>query len=163
MPSAAHETGLHFAVADLLARTLLPPCEWTTFPAFGYTKLTEKQTGELDRRGVHGGWPDILILSGPGLDGGSGRLLGLELKTERGRLSRTRLEPRGKSGRLREVIGQAEMFPRLLRAGFADIAICRSLNEVSRQIRAWNLPMREHAVGGEVRSGNGSCSANGWL
>jgi hypothetical protein len=53
---------------------------------------------------------------------------------------------RTKRGALRVIEGQREVFPRLLEAGFAGLAVCRSVDEVIDQLRAWGIPLRAAAM-----------------
>jgi hypothetical protein len=131
----APEQDLHESVADALDKLLLPPAEWTTFPA-GSVPLPPRFAAKLARMGLKRGWPDVLILHG--------QVYGLELKRRGGRLSRTRLV-RTRRGGLREVAGQEEVFPRLEAAGMT-IGVCRSVDEVLALLAAWGVPLRVHAV-----------------
>jgi hypothetical protein len=125
------EQELQEAVARLLDAVLLPPTEWTAFVA-GHVQLAPAERARLFRSGLKTGWPDLLILHGG--------LYGVELKTSKGRLSRTRLV-RGRTGK-RLVVGQADRFPALLRAGFVDIAVVTSTAELMDQLEAWGVPTR---------------------
>ena len=104
---APREDDLHEAVAQALAVLVLPPAEWTTFPA-GHVKLTGQAAAKLARLGLKRNWPDVLVLHGV--------LYGIELKRPGGSLSRTRTV-RTRRGGARIVEGQREAFPRLERAG----------------------------------------------
>jgi hypothetical protein len=130
------EDELHAAVAKALTVLVLEPAEWTCFPA-GSVPLPPRFSAKLARFGLKRGWPDILVLYG--------QLYGVELKRAGASLSRTRLA-RTRSGAWRELIGQEEMFPRLVRAGMADIAVCRSVPEVLAALGAWGVPMRRFAT-----------------
>jgi hypothetical protein len=67
---------------------------------------------------------------------------GIELKRRGGELSKSRWE-RNKRGRLRFKVGQAEMFPRVLRTGaFAEIETAYSVDAMLDHIEAWRIPMR---------------------
>jgi hypothetical protein len=129
------EQDLHESVADALDKLLLPPAEWTCFPA-GSVPLPPQFAAKLARMGLKRGWPDVLILNG--------QIYGLELKRRGGRLSRTRLV-RTRRGGLRELAGQEEVFPRLEAAGMT-IGVCRSVDEVLALLAAWGVPLRVHAV-----------------
>lgn len=130
----ADEDRLHEDVADALDKLLAPPAEWSTFPA-GHTPLEPRYGAKLERMGLKPGWPDILVQHQ-----GS---FGLELKTQNGRLTRTRLV-RNRRGGLRQVTGQEEMFPRLQRAGM-KIAICRSVDDVLAALEGWGVPLRRRS------------------
>jgi hypothetical protein len=64
----------HCAISDMLAICLQPPAMFSTFPAFGYCKLTPAQASKLSRLHVQAGIPDILLWPG------DGKTLGLEIK-----------------------------------------------------------------------------------
>ncbi len=127
------ETDLHASVADALELLVLPPAEWTTFPA-GHIQLTGQQAAKLHRLGLKRSWPDLLIVHGS--------LFGIELKRRGGKLSKTRAV-RTRRGRLRIVEGQADVFPRLESAGMR-IATCDSVNAVLETLRVWGIPLRRH-------------------
>jgi hypothetical protein len=129
------EQDLHESVADALDKLLLGPAEWTCFPA-GSVPLPPQFAAKLARMGLKRGWPDVLVLSG--------RLYGIELKRRGGRLSRTKLV-RGRSGILREMLGQDVMFPRLEHAGMT-IGVCHSVDEVLAFLASAGVPLRAHAV-----------------
>ncbi len=115
-------------------RVLLPPSVcWTCFPA-GNVPLPPEAAAKLVRFGLAPGWPDLMLAYG-------GYVRGIELKREGGRLSKTRIV-RTPKGRLREVAGQQDVFPRLIAAGFADIAVCHSLDEVLAALQRWGVPTR---------------------
>lgn len=127
------EDDLHAAVVKAL-RVLLPPAVmWTCFPA-GNVPLPPEFAAKLVRFGLAQGWPDLLVVA-------NGHIFGIELKREGGRLSRTRTIRTAK-GRLREVSGQEDVFPRLIAAGFAAIAVCHSVDEVLDQLARWQVPTR---------------------
>ena len=126
------EDDIHTAVAKALDVLLLPPAVWTCFPA-GNIPLPAIWAAKLARMGLKRGWPDILILCG--------KLYGIELKRVGGTLSKTRMV-RSRRGGLREVVGQVEVFPRLLAAGFAAIVVCHSVDEVIAAARSLGLPLR---------------------
>lgn len=125
------ERDLHVAVRDLLDYCLAPPAMWAPMPV-GVTRLTAEQFAQYSRFGVKRGWPDCLICHG--------KMWGLELKTKRGRLTKTRVgrTPRGGP---RELIGQEDMFPKLLATGaFGAIEVARSIDEVCALLDAWQIP-----------------------
>jgi hypothetical protein len=128
-PPLTPEQDLHEQVARILDLELSPPVEWTTFPA-GSVPLPPAYAAKLSRMGLKPGWPDILILHR--------RLFGIELKRQGGALSQTRLV-RTRLGRLRTVVGQADVFPRLIEAGMA-VAVCRSADDVLQALDAWAIP-----------------------
>ena len=127
------EQDLHESVADALDKLLLPPAMWTCFPA-GSVPLPPQFAAKLARMGLKRGWPDVLVLHR--------RLIGIELKRRGGRLSRTRVV-RTRRGTLRELVGQAEVFPRLQEAGMV-IGVCHSSGEVLTFLAACGVPLRLH-------------------
>ena len=129
------EDVLHASVADALDKLLLPPAQWTTFPA-GSVPLPPRFAAKLARLGLKRGWPDIQIIHG-------GHIYGIELKRRGGRLSRTRLV-RTRRGTLRELAGQEDVFPRLEAAGMT-LAVCTTLPQVLATLTAWDVPMRVSA------------------
>lgn len=129
------EQDLHESVADALDRLLLPPAEWTCFPA-GSVPLPPQFAAKLARMGLKRGWPDVLVLHQ--------QLYGVELKRRGGKLSRTRIV-RTRRGALRELVGQEDMFPRLQTAGMT-IGVCDSLGAVLAFLAACGVPLRSHAV-----------------
>ena len=129
------EDDLHASVAEALDRLLVPPAEWTTFPA-GSVPLPQQFGAKLSRLGLKRGWPDILVLHRT--------LHGIELKRAGAGLSKTRLV-RTRRGGLRELAGQQDVFPRLEGAGMR-IAVCRSVPEVLAALRGWGVPLRSHAL-----------------
>lgn len=134
---ASPESDLQEAAAELLDRILAPCVEWSAFPA-GHVYLNAAAAAKLTRIGLKRSWPDLLILH---------RVLhGIELKAGAGALSRTRLVRTRRLGRMRLVDGQREVFPRLEAAG-AKIAVCRSLDEIMAQLRAWEIPTILAAAG----------------
>ena len=125
------EDDLHAAVADALDRLLMPPAEWTTFPA-GHVPLPAQWAVKLARLGLKRNWPDILVLHGP--------LHGIELKRIGEGLSRARWV-RNRRGAPRYVEGQRELFPRLEGAGMR-LAVCTSVVGVLDALAAWGVPLR---------------------
>ena len=125
------EDDIHAAVAKALDLLLLPPAQWTTFPAGGY-KLPPAAAARLARIGLKKNWPDVLVVHGS--------VYGIELKRADGRLSRARVVRR-KNGSLRMVEGQEDVFPRLRAAGM-KIEVCRSVDEVLAALRKWDVPLR---------------------
>jgi hypothetical protein len=117
-PPEPDEDALHASVAAVLNLLLLPPAQWTHFPAGGYG-LSPAASARLWR-------------------------LGLKLKTRTGRLSKSRTV-RTRSGSLRQITGQREMLEGLERAGVRT-AVCRSVDAVLAQLRAWGVPTRQVAV-----------------
>jgi hypothetical protein len=129
---APDETETQASVCKALAMLLKPPAMWWAMPV-GHIQLSAAQAARLSRIGLRRGLPDLMLLHG-------GRVYGVELKREGGQLSQTRTV-RTASGGLRELAGQADVFPRLEAAGMT-IAVCSSVQEVLAQCRAWGLPLR---------------------
>ncbi len=129
-----YEDDIHQQVAKALDLLLLPPAQWTTFPA-GSVPLPPAFAAKLSRLGLKRGWPDILVIYGT--------VYGIELKREGAGMSRTRAV-RTKRGGLRILEGQIDVFPRLRKAGM-KIEVCYSLDEVLAALRLWNIPTREAA------------------
>jgi hypothetical protein len=129
------ELDLHAACASALDALLLDPARW--WPnLMGQIQLTPDQMARLARIGLKAGFPDAQILH-------AGRIYFLEFKARGGRLSKTRIV-RTKHGALRQVEGQEDVFPRLLAAGAADIAVVTSLDELLAVLARWQIPLRSH-------------------
>lgn len=126
------EKELHQACAHALDRLLKRPAEWWTYPA-GAAQLSVQQQAAYSRIGLKRGLPDIFVL----YDG----LYGIELKRKGGVLSKTRIA-RTRSGSPRELVGQVEMFERLLAAGMREIAIAHSVEEMLMHLEQWGIPLR---------------------
>jgi hypothetical protein len=124
------EDQLHAQVAVGLRKLCRPEVEWTTFPA-GNVPLPPEYAAKLARLGLQRGWPDILIVYAG--------VFGIELKVKGRGLSKTRMV-RTRSGALRVLEGQEDVFPRLEAAGM-PIAVCRSLDDVIDALAGWNIPM----------------------
>lgn len=130
------ESDLQAGVAKALDTLLLPPAQWTTFPA-GHVQLPKAAAARLARMGLKRGWPDVLVLH-------AGTLHGIELKRPGGRLSKTRTV-RTKRGALRVLDGQEDTFPRLEAAGMR-IAVCSTVEAVLRALDRWNIPLRRYEM-----------------
>ena len=110
---------------------LAPPAVWAPYPA-GVTTLTPQQFAQYSRFGIKRGLPDIWIFYK--------KVWGLELKTRRGRLSKTRVV-HTRRGTPRELIGQADMFELLIKTGaWGGIAVARSVDEVCAWLDEWGIP-----------------------
>ena len=83
--------------------------------------------------------PDIFVIT-PIAHGS--RVLGIELKTRTGRLSKTKIV-RTKSGAPRILEGQEDVFLRLQAAGMV-IEIARSVDEMLDALKRWDIPLRSH-------------------
>lgn len=130
------EADLQADVARALDFLLLPPAQWTTFPA-GHVQLPKAAAARLSRMGLKRGWPDVLVLH-------DGTLHGIELKRPGGRLSKTRTV-RTKRGTLRVLDGQQDTFPRLEAAGM-KITVCETVEGVLAALEGWGIPMRRRVA-----------------
>jgi hypothetical protein len=126
------ERDIHECCADALDKLLLPPAVWFTYPA-GAVELSPQQQARYSRVGLRRGLPDIWILWGG--------VWCIELKRHGGVLSKSRIV-RTRRGTPRYLIGQQEMFPKLLTAGVKEIAICHSVEEMLAQLDRWRIPLR---------------------
>lgn len=126
------EDSLHEAVAKALDLLLLPPAQWATYPA-GSIPLPAQWAAKLFRLGLKRGWPDVLVVH-------EGRIIGVELKRIGGVLSKTRMV-RSRSGALRIVEGQTDVFARLQGAGM-HIEVCETVEDVLYALRRLNVPVR---------------------
>lgn len=97
------EDDLHMTVAAYLDLALPKDAAWTTVEHGG--KRGKREAGRLKAKGVKSGWPDILIIY-------RGRLICIELKAGKGRLSKA----------------QIAMQQRLTLAGALVMSECRSLD-----------------------------------
>jgi hypothetical protein len=133
-PAAPSEYETHCAVADMLAICLQPPAWFSTFPAFGYARLTPRQAAKLSRLHVQAGVCDILLWY-------QSATYGIEIKRAgTGRLSRDRAV-RTRRGSLRIVPGQVETHERMTQAG-VRVAVCTSVDDVMAALRCWQIPVR---------------------
>jgi hypothetical protein len=126
------EVAIHEAINHAMAILVLPPTQFTTFPA-GMIELTGQQAAKLYRMGLKRSWPDILVAYD--------WIYGMEVKRPGAYLSRPRTV-RTRSGAMRHVDGQSQMFPLLLRAGFKGIAVVHSVEEALVALRGWGVPLR---------------------
>jgi hypothetical protein len=81
---ASPEHDLHRAVADYLRVALKPPTIWTTIGHGGGGRV---RGAMLKAAGVQKGWPDILIMHYAGMSYRGVKVVGIELKAAKGRLS----------------------------------------------------------------------------
>lgn len=126
------ELDIHHACADALDKLLGPPALWFTYPA-GAAQLSPQQQARYSRIGLKRGLPDIWILYRG--------VYCIELKRTNGVLSKTRIV-HTRRGTPRELVGQQEMFPRLIRSGaVCAIAVCTSVFEMLRQLELWGIPL----------------------
>jgi len=127
-----YERDIHAACADMLDAVLMPPAEWWCYPA-GATQLSPQQLAAHARIGLKRGLPDLFVLYHD--------LYGIELKRQGERVSETRIV-KTRSGRMRELIGQADMFPRLIAAGMREIVIAHNVTEMMSHLKRWQIPLR---------------------
>jgi hypothetical protein len=127
------EIDLHASCAQALDKLLAPPAQWCTYPA-GHIQLQPHEAARLARVGLKRGYPDLLVFFR--------QVYGIELKRVGGKLSKTRVV-RTRSGAPRELLGQEDVFPRLLATGaFADIQVATSVSELFAHLRNWEIPLR---------------------
>jgi hypothetical protein len=115
------EAQLHKAVADYLSAVLQPPTWWTTIghgTYLGDQRSRAIRGGQMKRRGVKAGVPDICIIH-------DGIAKWIELKAEKGTLSDD----------------QKACHEMLRRAG-CWVLVCRSLSDVEATLEAWEIPTR---------------------
>lgn len=112
------EHRLQIAVATMLAVVLDPAQTFWSALDHGAGKMTPESAGLRKARGVKRGLPDFIILFKSGL-------IGIELKSDKGRLSPEQVE-----------IGE-----RWMSLGHG-IAVARSLEDVQDILEAWKIPMR---------------------
>lgn len=136
MKVKATEAQLHQAVANLLDTILLRPALWTTFPA-GWGKMGKATAGRLHGAGLKAGFPDILVFH-------NGRAVGIELKTEKGLVSKD----------------QTKMFLQLYEAG-VRVYVCRNTDDVIGVLEQESLPHRRANIGGNQWRGIEADRANG--
>jgi hypothetical protein len=132
-PPPVYEDDIHVCFANALDVVLPPEAVWFHYPA-GHTELPYAIAARLYRMGLKRSLPDFWILY-------YGLFL-IELKRPGGKLSRTRIG-RTRRGTPRELIGQEDMFPKLLRSGaVAAIATHESVAAALDQLERWGLPLR---------------------
>lgn len=115
------EHQLHVAVADFLRLALRSPTIWTAFPAGGGGRV---RGARLKAMGLSPGWPDIIVIHPHPRAQDGCIVVGLELKSPKGKPSPA----------------QDEMAWGFLRAG-AHYPFCRSLEEVEKFLRQFGIPL----------------------
>lgn len=126
------EQSLQISVASFLRVALRPPTIWTAFPAGGGGKT---RGAFLKAMGLQAGWPDILIIyphEGPQL---GCRVLGIELKSAKGRMSDH----------------QQAVRHDFITCG-AAYREARSVEEVESHLRYWRVPLHA-SVGAKKAEG----------
>lgn len=108
------EAAFHKQVAGFLASAVQPPAFWTTFPAGGGGRT---RGARLKACGMIAGVPDILVVH-------NGQILGVELKTAKGRVSYVQ-----------------QLAHARLRAAGAYVVTCRSLAEVEGALLGFGVPL----------------------
>lgn len=127
------ERDIHQACADALDKLLAPPALWFCYPA-GAAQLSPQQQARYSALGLKRGMPDIWVL----YQG----VYCIELKRHGGALSKTRIA-RTKRGSPRVLVGQDEMFPKLIESkGVQAIAVVSSVEDMLAQLAAWRIPLR---------------------
>lgn len=117
------EHALQVAVAHMLQLVLDPDRTWWT--AIDHAaKLSARYGGERKKRGVKRGLPDIMLMI-KGTNAPLADVIGIELKTDKGRLSPAQIE-----------VGTAWM-----KMGHA-VYVARSLEEVQEILDHLHVPMR---------------------
>lgn len=124
-PTEPTEAQLHATVAKYLDWVLMAPAQYTTFPA-GWGVLTKSTAGRLKGAGLKQGMPDLLFFL-------NGICFGIELKSYKGTLTPV----------------QQTMHKKLVAAG-VPVAICTSLDEVIRVLKAWGFPLRRTTGASDV-------------
>lgn len=122
------EQQLHRAVAAFLRVALKPPTTWTTMPAGGGGRVRGAQ---LKAMGLQPGWPDLLVIHPAGYSYRGALVVGLELKTAKGRLSDE----------------QKAMDSEFFCAG-AYYTVARSVDEVEGFLKGVGIPL--HATTGRA-------------
>jgi hypothetical protein len=125
------ELVFHRQVAAYLRVALREPMFWVTFPSGGGGK---KRGAILKSMGLVAGVPDILIFGpGPTVNNGAtfSRVIGLELKTQKGRQSDSQ----------KEVARKFQEFGGLY-------LLARNLDDVEIMLRAAGVPLHARARGG---------------
>ena len=107
------EAELHVLVAAYLARSVVAPWRYSTFPAGGGGLL---RGARLKAAGLARGWPDIMLLHPSGL------WHGLELKSTAGRVRPDQVS--------------------FIEWAGGRVAVCRSLDQVEATLRAWGVPLK---------------------
>lgn len=115
------EDALHRAVAAYLRLALAAPTVWTTIPAGGGGRVRGAQ---LKAKGLHRGWPDLIVLH-PSPTVGGPIVLGLELKAKGGRIS-----------------PDQKAVMSAFAACNAWYVLCRSVEEVERACRYVGIPLQ---------------------
>ena len=113
LPPSASEAQIHKAVVDYFHKAKRPRVVVHHSP--NGAKRSRWEQAQVARAGMMAGWPDLTFVA-------DGRVYGLELKTDRGRLTPS----------------QATAHDMLKEAGM-KIAIARSVDEAVAVLRGWNL------------------------
>ena len=123
--SAYREHALQTTLAVFLARALPPEVAWTSVDPATDQKMDAVAGKRRKDRGIKPGWPDVQFIF-------EGRFYGIELKVSNG--------PQSDNQILRQ---------REIERAKAPYVICRSVEEVERQLLAWGIPMRAHTMAAE--------------
>jgi hypothetical protein len=116
--SAYREHAMQTTLAVFLGRALPSEVAWTSVDPATDQHMDDAAGRRRKDRGIKPGWPDVQFIY-------QGRFYGIELKIGDGKQSDY----------------QAQRQAEIERAGGVYV-ICRSVEEVERQLRAWGFPMR---------------------
>jgi hypothetical protein len=120
--SAYLEHMMQQTLTVFLGRALPPEVAWTSVDPATDQHMDAEAGKRRKDRGIKPGWPDVQFIF-------EGRFYGIELKVGNGTQSDNQILRQGE-------IEQAK----------APYAICRSVEEVECQLRAWGIPMRAHTM-----------------
>lgn len=120
--SAHREHALQQTCSVYLARALPITATWTSVDPATDQKMSVVAGARRKARGCRPGWPDLQIIW-------CGQFYGIELKIDNGKQSES----------------QSMMQEEIERAG-GKYSICRSVDEVERQLVAWGIPLRAHTM-----------------
>lgn len=124
------EQKFHQAVAQFLETALQPPVEWTTL---GHGGGGAVRGAILKSKGVHPGWPDIIISCPVEVSRCKFALMvGLELKSQEGTVS----------------LDQKRVHSSLERSGW-QVFVCRDLEEVLAALDTAGVPHRRVTLFGQ--------------
>lgn len=126
--SAYLEHALQTTCAVFLARALPPDIAWTSVDPATDQHMEQLAGWRRKARGIKPGWPDLQFIR-------LGRFYGIELKV--------RGATPGRDGKQsdNQILRQGE-----IEAACGLYAICYSVEEVERQLREWEFPLRAHTM-----------------
>ena len=120
--SAHLEHQLQTSCSVFFGRALPLDATWTSVAPESDQRMSVAAGARRKARGCRGGWPDMQVIY-------RGQFHGIELKIAGGKQSEN------------QVLMQQE----IERAG-GKYAICRSVEDVERQLIAWGIPLRAHTM-----------------